>query len=228
MAKDFKSLLHSLSQQITQQEVEVIVRSTHLPDELVVRPPSFVLECLAEDGKLSARNLEVVMDAMKEIGRNDLCKEVKSFKKKSRKKLLEQESQEHSESDKYSNFDVPEEAALYLRHSLLMMEGSEVVGNKRIEEVYIQARQAVDNLVRIIRHANGLSRTLMRPPSASTSPTSPVNSPPDIPQQSPVQSSGLKRFSLFPSKKAKGKENPKELPRQPTLQRCKYFRKRLD
>lgn len=227
MAKDFKSLLHSLSQQITQQEVEVIVRSTHLPDELVVRPPSFVLECLAEDGKLSARNLEVVMDAMKEIGRNDLCKEVKSFKKKSRKKLQEQESQDHPESDKHLNFDAAEEVALHLRHTLLMMEGSEVVENKRIEEVYVQAKQTVDNLVRIIRHANGLTRTLLRPPSACTSPTSPANSPPDPPQQSPVQSSGLKRFSIFPSKKVKGKE--KESPAgPPRLQRCKYFQEILD
>ena len=129
--------------------------------------------------------------------------------------------------NKHSNFDAAEEAALHLRHALLMMEGSEVVGNKKIKKVYIQARQAVDDLVRNIRYVNGLSRILLRPPSACTSPTSPANSPPDIPQQSPVQNSGLKRFSIFPSKKAKGKE--KEAPtgpsRQPGLQRCK---KRLD
>lgn len=220
MAKDFKSLLHSLSQQITQREVEVIVRSTHLPDELTVQSPSFVLLCLTEDGKLSARNLEVVMDAMKEIGRNDLCKEVKSFKKKSRKKLQEQEPQEQSESDKYSNFDIAEEEAMQLRHTLLLMEGSEVVGIKRIEEVYTQAKQTADNLVRIIRHANCLSRTL-RPPSCF-SPTSPATSPPE--DQSPVQSSSSKLFSKITGKKAKGKEKEATGPfRQ--LYRCKYFRR---
>lgn len=64
-------------------------------------------------------------------------------------------------SDNHSHFDAAEEAALHLRHAIMKMEGSEVVGNKRIEEVYIQAKQSMDNLVRIIRYTKGVSRTLL-------------------------------------------------------------------
>ena len=167
MAKDFKALLRSLSQQLDQQEVEVIVKFAHLPEEFKKQSPVSVLDRLAENGKFSARNLEVVMDAMKEIGRNDLYKEVNTFKKKSRKKLSENNS---NPTDGYFNFDVAESEAAQLRNTLQSMEGSDAIaGVKRIEEVYNEAKDIAENLLRVIRRANCLTRTL-RPATENSSP----------------------------------------------------------
>ena len=214
MAKDFKALLRSLSEQLEQQEVEVIVKFAHLPEEFKKQTPVSVLDRLAENGKFSARNLEIVMDAMKEIGRNDLFKEVNTFKKKSKKKLSENNS---DSSDVYFNFDVAEIEAAQLRNTLLSMEGSDAIaGVKRIEEVYNEAKDNAENLLRLIRRANCLTRTLRpatatedrSPPPTSTASTDSANHPE---QFSPV--SGLRELltrkkgpKSLKLKKEKGKQ----------------------
>ena len=152
MAKDFKSLLRSIAHQLERQEIEILVRCTHLPEELKNQSAACVLDRLAENGKFSARNLEVLMDAMKEIDRDDLYKEVNTFKKSSHKKLSEDNS---NSADNYFNFDIAEIEATRLRNTLQLMEGSEAMaGVKRLEEVYSEAL--------LLRQTAGGSRTSSR------------------------------------------------------------------
>ena len=64
-------------------------------------------------------------------------------------------------SENFQNFDVTESKAMQLRNTLQKMEGSDAIdGVKRIEEVYTEARDTAELLVRLIRRANCLSRTL--------------------------------------------------------------------
>ena len=239
MASDFRELLRSISHQLGQQEIGVLVSCTHLPSELKQQSAEVVLDCLSEHGKFSARNLEVLMDAMKEIGRNDLYKEVKLFKKKSRKKLSEDISSS-PESGVFLNFDIAESEATQLRNTLIMMEGSEAMdGVKRIEEVYGEARDTAENLLRIIRRANCLSRTLLpaaqrtaenrnRPPAPAGSPPHQTSSTecPDAGEPSPVSGGFMERLSKRMGKSTRGNKVAKgkqdEVPKsQRKLNRCK-------
>ena len=177
------------------------------------------------------------MDAMKEIGRNDLYKEVKLFKKKSRKKLSEDTSSS-PESGFFLNFDITESEATQLRNTLIMMEGSEAMdGVKRIEEVYGEARDTAENLLRIIRRANCLSRTLrpaaQRAAENRNSPPAPAGLPPhltsstecpDAREPSPVSGGFMERLSRRMGKSTRGnkvaKGNQDEVPKsQPKLNR---------
>jgi hypothetical protein len=211
MAKDFKSLLRSISQQMERSEIEVIVGFAHLPGELKNQSAACVLDRLTENGKFSARNLEVLMDAMTEIGRNDLYKEVNTLKKKSRKKLSEDNS---NSANNYFNFDIAEIEATKLRNTLQLMEGSEAIASvKRIEEVYLEAKEKADNLLRVIRHANCLTRTLL--PATVTAQTESRSPPPtltsstdstDHPKQSPPVSGFRELLSRKKSKSVKVKK----------------------
>lgn len=234
MAKDFKALLRSLSQALTQPEKDVIVEFARLPDELKLQPAYVVLERVVGDGKLSARNLEVIMDTMVEIGRNDLYTEAKAFKKKSQKILSEGVSPDSKES--FHNFDVAESEAIQLRNTLQKMDGSEAInGVKRIEEVYTEAREAAENLVRLIRRANCLSRTL-GPASVARQSSDHCGSPPltsstecsDFPEPSPPVTGGLierlsRKMSKNTKNKTKGKQNEPASSQnsQRKLNRCK-------
>ena len=239
MAKDFKALLRSLSQQLSQQEGRVIVACTELPDELKEKSPEVVLDHLVPDGKLSARSLEVVLDTMKEIGRSDLYKEVKAFKKKSRKMLSEEVPTATGSSENFQNFDVAESEAMQLRNTLQKMEGSDAIdGVKRIEEVYTEARDTAEHLVRLIRRANCLSRTLRaasaaRQASARSSTSPPLNTSAavcsEVPECSPPATGGLigllsrKKSKNAKTSKAKGKQNEIAASQnsQRKLNRCK-------
>lgn len=235
MAKDFKGLLRSLSKQITQNEVQVVVACMKLPNELKEQSAEVVLAHLVPDGKLSTRSLEVVMDAIKELGRNDLYKEVKAFKKKSRKMLPEEVP---DSSENFQNFDVAEREAMQLKNTLQKMEGSDAIdGIKRIEEVYIEARETAERLVRLIRTANCLSRTF-RPASASrqtseqyggSPPLTSSTEMPDVPDTSPPATSGLmgllNRRKVKSTKASKTKDKQGEAApsqnSQRKLNRCK-------
>lgn len=243
MAKDFKGLLFSISQQLNQQDVKKLVGCTKLPEELRDQSPAFVLDRLVEKGKFSAGNLDAILDTMKDIGRSDLHKEVKLFKKKRKKQSVES----FDTPIKFSNFDTAEYEATQVKNTLRKMEGSDViVGVKRIEEVYSEAVDAAENLVRIIKRANCLSRTLRqhtpaaRSVEGSSRSSPPTKSPAASPAEpSPVQSpAGFKSLSKKFSKssfkaKEKGKEkepvspspSPQDIPSQTlrVLNRCKFY-----
>ena len=155
---------------------------------------------------------------MTEIGRNDLYKEVNTLKKKSRKKLLEDNS---NSANNYFNFDIAEIEATKLRNTLQLMEGSEAIASvKRMEEVYLEAKDVAENLLRIIKRANCLTRTLLQIPATAAQTES--RSPPptltsstdstDHPKQSPPVSgfrellSRKKHSKSVKVKKEKGKQ----------------------
>ena len=76
-----------------------------------------------------------------------------------------------------------------------MMKGSDALNITKINEVYMQAKEATDNLVRILQYGNCISRILC--PVLCTA------SPPDNSNQSRAQRSG---FKFFFKKKTKAKQ----------------------
>lgn len=213
MATDFKALLQNISKRMSPQEAGVLVGTRQLPQNLKNQPADVVLDSLVGGGDSSLYNLDLVMDAMKEIGRNDLYKEVKLFKRNSGKKLPDSHCNGSPENG-YLNFDIAENQAVQLRNTLKKMEGSDAISVYRIEEVYSEAKEAAEKLVRLIHRANCLSRMLR--PSSRTS--EPFSSPPsssaltsstecsDVPEPSPPVTTGFreritKKLTLKKSKK---------------------------
>ena len=176
MATEFRTLLRKLSQQLNQYDVEVIVASARLPSELREQSAEKVLAILGGNGDLSISNLDAVMEAVKHTGRNDLFKEVKAFKKKSRKKLMADGSGPPPPPPSAGNcdqksFDVAEREAYQLLNTLERLEGAEaVVGVDRIKELHSQAKELAENLLRVVRRANWLSRTCNPPSQAGSEP----------------------------------------------------------
>ena len=177
MAAEFKTLLRKLSQQLTQQDVETIAASARHCDSR--SSAEAVLLSLAGRGDISATNVDSVMDAMKQIGRNDLYKEVKAFKKKSRKKLAEDPPSPPPPRENDGGYDLAEREAARVLATLQKMEDCEVVTDvDRIRELHLQAKKLAENLVRVVRRANHLSRSCTRPESRTSEP---CNSPPSAP-----------------------------------------------
>ena len=110
-------------------------------------------------------------------------------------RTVDKKSKEGRTIAKKEFFSDAEEEALQVRQTLLMMEGSHALNVPKINEVYTQAREAADNLLRILKHGNCISRILC--------PVLCMTTPPDNSNQSRKQSSGFKFFS---KKKTKAKQ----------------------
>lgn len=182
MATEFKNLLRKVSQQLDKYDVEALVAAARLPSEMKEQPAESVLIKIGGNGDLSVANLDAVIDALRQIPRKpDLYKEVKAFKKKSRKKLMDGSGQHPAPSPANSccenNFSAAEREASQLLNTLEKLGGAEVVvGVDRIKELHSEAKELAENLFRVIRRANVLSRSYQ--PSAAGS--DPHNSPPSL------------------------------------------------
>ena len=213
MAKDFQGLLFSISQQLNQQDVDKLVAANQLPGELRGQTPAYVLEHMRQRGNFSPWELE---NTMKVIGRSDLQKEAKQFRKKSLKGGVDTRLN-WEEEEQPLNFDNVERQAMQARDALEIMEQAVIVCDlKRIEEVYAEAREAADCLVRVLRRANCLARTLCSPAS-KTGKSPPTSTPPLA-------------LPAVPAKKKAGEKQatmPQESPPAPVptarLNRCECF-----
>ena len=185
MAKDFQGLLFSISQQLNQQEVNKLVAANHLPGELRGQPPAVVLGHLEQIGIFTLWKLQRIMEAMKDIGRSDLYKQVKLFRKKTRN------VPPGASGEKKLNFEPAERQATQVRATLQMMEEAVITRDvNRVQEVYSEAREAADNLVRVIKRANCLVRTLCSAPKSA-----PTSAPLPPPPEPTLRS--LKRCKIF-------------------------------
>ena len=213
MAKDFQSLLFRISQQLNQQDVDKLVAANRLPGELRGQTPAYVLEHMRQRGNFSLWELENIM---KVIGRSDLQKEAKQFRKKSLKGGVDIRLR-WQEEEQPLNFDNVERQAMQARDALEIMEQAVIVCDlKRIEEVYTEAREAADCLVRVLRRANCLARTLCSPAS-KTGKSPPTSTPPLA-------------LPAVPAKKKAGEKQattPQESPPAPVptarINRCEFF-----
>ena len=178
MATEFRNLLLKISKQLKKHDVEAIVSAARLPREMREQSAETVLTKVGGNGDLSVANIDAVIDVMRQIGKSDLYKEVKMFKKKSRKKLMDGTNQPAppattGETGSENNFDVAEREAFQLLNTLEKLEGAEVVvGVDRIKELHSEAKELAENLLRVVRRANVLSRAAdprSSPPSLTSS-----------------------------------------------------------
>ena len=175
MATEFRNLLVKISKQITQHDVETIVAAARLPWEMREQSAETVLTKLGGNGDLSVANIDAVIDVMRQIGKNELYKEVKAFKKKSRKKLMDGSGQPAPPPTTGSEtiFDVAEREAFQVRNTLEKLGSAEVVVSvDRIKELHSEATELAHNLLRVIRRANVLLRATdphSTPPSFTSS-----------------------------------------------------------
>lgn len=183
MATEFRDLLQKLSKKIDSFGVEGLVAAARLPREMRNQPAEKVLLTVGGNGDLSIANLDAVMDAMKSIQREDLYKEVKIFKNKSRKKLMTGDRSSSSPlppvgetSGEEKSFDIAEREASQVLHTLERIETAELtVSVDRIKELHAEAKELAENLVRVVRRANVLWRSysLESKPSSSLHGNSP-------------------------------------------------------
>jgi hypothetical protein len=177
MATEFRNLLQKISKQLQKHDVEAIVAAARLPREMREQSAETVLTKVGGNGDLSVANIDAVIDVMRQIGKSDLYKEVKTFKKKSRKKLMDGTSQPAPPATtggtgSETNFDVAEREAFQLLNTLEKLESAEVVvGVDRIKELHSEAKELAENLFRVVRRANVLSRATdpHSPPSLTSS-----------------------------------------------------------
>ena len=214
MAKDFQGLLFSISQQLNQQEVSKLVAANQLPGELRGQPPAIVLGHLEQIGIFTMWKLKRIMEAMKDIGRSDLYKQVKLFRKKTRNGGVPVFVPPGAGGENILNFEPAERQATHVRATLQTMEEAVVArGVSRVQEVYSEAREAADNLVRVIKRANCLVRTLCSAPKSA-----PTSAP--LPPPAPALYNG----AAIPAQQVFGNmPQPAQEPTLRGLKRCKIF-----
>ena len=173
-SKEFRTLLYSLAHEINQRETDAMVWIHHLPKEYSGKSAVTVLQYMEQQGMFSQSKPEELIEVLKSIKKNDLCKQVKEFSKaakKSRKSSGSSSSDTVKDQPFSPNFDSAEEGMLLVKGNLDALEESVKSCNvKRIEEVYNQARQATDDLLKMLKHANGLARSLLANRSEQTRP----------------------------------------------------------
>ena len=204
MSTEFRILLQRLSHKLSPADVEAIAASAHLPDP---NPPSgeAALASVAGNCELgvAVASVDAIMDVLKQISRGELVKEVKAFKKKFRKKLAENPPRRRE--DGYENFDAAEREAAQVLATLQKMEGCGVVtGVDRMRELHAQAKEAAENLLRVVRRANHLSRSCHRSDSRGSEP---CNSPPSS-SPAPLPSTSLTSSTEAPEVGVDGNVSP--------------------
>lgn len=181
-SKEFRTLLFSLAHQLNQQEVDAMVWIYHLPNEFSGKSAITVLQYMEQQGMFSHSKPEELIEVLKSIKKNDLCKQVKEFSKNSKKSRKSSSSEPVKDQSVSLRFDSAEEGVLHVKESLDVLEGSVKSCNvKRIEEVYNEAKQAADNLLLVLRRAKALTRTLLASDRNSSPQTRPREKSPTSP-----------------------------------------------
>lgn len=229
--KEFRTLLFSLAHHLNQQEVNALVWIHRLPKEYSGKSAATVLQYMEQQGIFSHSKPEELIEVLKGIKKNDLCKQVKEFSKaakKSRKNCSGSSSDTAKDQPSSLNFDSAEEGVLLVKETLDVLEESVKSCNvKRIEEVYNEARQAADHLLMVLKRANGLARTLL---ANSNQQTRPKEIPPASPGNMPMTLAAMcaeqraQRFSPPQGKTPPQETSPKPVVR---LSRCKCMYMRV-
>ena len=164
-SRDFRSLLYYLSQQFNQHEVDALIWIHHLPKEYKGESALTVLQLMEQSDFFSHENPEELMNVLKAIKKNDLCKHVKEYMKNAKKTRKSSSTSCSSEIENVERilacgFSSLEDSVKQMLERLDLMEKSVKAHNsKSIEELFSETKEATDSLYILLKRGTGFTRS---------------------------------------------------------------------
>jgi len=178
--REFRRVMFTVAQQLTQQESDTLVWMYGIPVEFKGKPPLTVLAQMESQGLFSASKPERFGEILKDINRMDLMKQVTKNTKRKKNRV-------DAQSDEYLNITLAANLEVTLLQSKILLEQVERLGEvvfeaneRRIGEIVGDAKKSAEKLRRTLEHASGLCRyttsTLSPSQEESTLHDSPITS----------------------------------------------------
>ena len=157
--REFRRVMFTVAQQLTQQESDTLVWMHGIPVEFKGKPPLTVLAQMESQGLFSASKPERFAEVLKDINRMDLMKQVTKNTKRKKNRV-------DAQSDEYLNITLAANLEVTLLQSKILLEQVERLGEvvfeaneRRIGEIVGDAKKSAEKLRRTLEHASGLCRS---------------------------------------------------------------------